>query len=58
MMDLMPYSAWFENKDEWGIFDEDGYAIGIKPDAPIEVLRAYEGYEAEYNEAFSKGILI
>lgn len=49
MLDTGKYSDWFDNKNEWGLFDEDGFVIGIKPDAPQNVADSYEAMQQECN---------
>lgn len=56
MLDTSKYSDWFDNMDEWGLFDEDGIVAGVKPDAPQNVIDSYEAMQREYTEARKQGI--
>lgn len=53
MIDASLYD--FEGIHQYGIFDEDGFLIGIKDDAPQEIKDSYELYIHDYEEALKMG---
>ena len=56
MIDASLYD--FEGIHQYGIYDEDGFLIGIKDDAPQEIKDSYELYIHDYEEALKMGIKI
>jgi hypothetical protein len=54
MMDLKKYN--YGRICEFAIYDQDGYIIGVKEDAPEDVKKAYAKLEADYNSALENGV--
>lgn len=49
MMDLEKYD--YGRICDFAIYDQDGYIVGVKDDAPKEVKESYARFEADYNSA-------
>ena len=54
MMDLKKYD--YGRICDFAVYDQDGYMVGVKEDAPEDVKKVYARFEADYNAALEEGV--
>ena len=47
-----------EEREKYGIFDAEGWLVGVKESAPAEFKEAYEHDEKKEKEAWEQGIYL